>query len=307
VAARPAHLGRHATRLTAAALACAALLPACREAGSPDPAAVGGETDRAAEPRRIVSLIPATTEMLFAMGAGDRLVGVGTYDRFPPEVERIRRVGGLLDPDTERIITLEPDLVVVYDTQTELRQRLERAGIPYFSYRHRALSDVMDTIRALGVRIGAAEAADGVASTMERDLAAVRASVQARPRPRTLLVFGREPGTLRNVYASGGYGFLADLLDIAGGDNVFGDVDRESVQASTETILARRPDVIVELRYGRAVDRDVASVAGDWSVLESVPAVRNGRIHVLTGDEFVIPGPRVVLAAKRLAQVVHGR
>jgi iron complex transport system substrate-binding protein len=243
--------------------------------------------------------------MVFAMGAGDRLVGVGSYDRFPPEVDRIRRVGGLIDPDTEGIITLRPDLVVVYDTQVELMARLDRAGIAYFPYEHRALPDVMETIRTLGARMGLPEASEAVAAGMERDLEGVRASVRGLPRPRTLLVFGREPGALRNIYASGGYGFLADLLDAAGGDNVFGDVDRQSLQASTEMILARRPEAIVELRYGRAAGRDAASAAADWLALASVPAVRTRRIHVLTGDEFVVPGPRVVLAAQRLAEALH--
>jgi iron complex transport system substrate-binding protein len=245
--------------------------------------------------------------MLFAMGTGDRLVGVGSYDRFPPDVDRIRRVGGLLDPDTEGIIALRPDLVIVYDTQVELKQRLERAGIPYFSYEHRALPDVMETIRALGARIGAAAQAATVADAMEQDLADVGASVRERPRPLTMLVFGREPGSLRNVYVSGGYGFLADLLDIAGGENVLRDIERQSLQAGTEMMLTRRPEVIIELRYGEHLDsREVGLEIADWNVLASVPAVRNKRIHILTGDEFVVPGPRVVLAARRFAEALHG-
>ena len=80
------------------------------------------------------------------MGAGDRVVGVGNYDRFPPEVETRPRVGGLIDPDTEQILALRPDLVIVYNTQVELKQRLDRAGLPYLSYEHRALPDIMATI-----------------------------------------------------------------------------------------------------------------------------------------------------------------
>jgi iron complex transport system substrate-binding protein len=261
----------------------------------------------AAGPRRIVSLIPATTEMLFAIGAGERVVGVGSFDRFPSDVAQIPRVGGLIDPDTERIVRLRPDLVVVYNTQVDLKQRLDRAAIPYYSYEHRALPDIMATIRALGSRVGAAPRADVIASEMERGLAVVRASVAGRPRPKTMLVFGRDPGAfLRNVQASGGYGFLADLLDVAGGDNVFGDIERQSVPASTEMILTRRPDVIVELRYGanQALDEPAFDVS-PWTTVASVPAVRDRRIHVLTGDEFVIPGPRIVVAAQRLARVLH--
>ena len=260
----------------------------------------------AARPSRIVSLIPATTEMLFAMGAGDRLVGVGTYDRFPAEVARLPRVGGLIDPDTERILALRPDLVIVYNTQVELKQRLDRARLPYFSYEHRALPDIMTTVRVLGERVGARERAHAVADGMDHALAAVSATVAGQTRPRALLVFGRQPGTLRSVNASGGYGFLADLLNIAGAENVFNDIKQQSVQASTEMILARRPDVIVELKYGAAAPGlDVARELEPWTALASVPAVRNKRLYLLTGDEFVVPGPRIVLAAQRLAQALH--
>jgi iron complex transport system substrate-binding protein len=266
----------------------------------------GGGEAQERKPSRIVSVIPATTEMLFAMGAGNRLVGAGTYDRYPPEVDQLPRVGGLIDPDTERILALRPDLVIVYNTQVELKARLDRAGVPYFNYEHRAMPDIMATIRAIGTRIGAAEAAERVAGGMERALEQVRATVAGRPRPKTLLVFGREPGTLRGVYASGGYGFLADLLDVAGSDNVFGEIKQQSVQASTEMILARRPEVVVELRYGddrRAinVDRELEV----WQALPSLPAVRNKRLTLLAGDEFVVPGPRIVRAAERLARALH--
>ena len=266
----------------------------------------GGGEAQERKPSRIVSVIPATTEMLFAMGAGDRLVGAGTYDRYPPQVDKLPRVGGLIDPDTERILALRPDLVIVYNTQVELKARLDRAGVPYFNYEHRALPDIMETIRAIGARIGAAEPAERLAGDMESVLGKVRTTVAGRPRPKTLLVFGREPGTLRGVYASGGYGFLADLLDVAGSDNVFGDIKQQSVQASTEMILARRPDVVVELRYGddrRAINIDRELEV--WKALPSLPAVRNKRLTLLAGDEFVVPGPRIVSAAERLARALH--
>jgi len=259
-----------------------------------------------AAPRRIISIIPATTEMLFAIGAGDRVVGVGSFDRFPPDVDKLPRVGALINPDLERILALRPDLVVVYNTQVELKSALDRAAVPFFSYEHRAVPDIMATIRALGTRIGAASEAERVATEMERALAAVRQAVAGRPRPRTLLVFGREPGMLRGILASGGYGFLADVLDIAGSDNVFANVKQQSVQASSEMILGQRPDVIVELRYGddrRAVnvDRELET----WQSLPSLPAVRDRRLHLLVGDEFVVPGPRIVSAARRFASALH--
>lgn len=259
----------------------------------------------AEQPKRIVSLIPAVTEMIFAMGEGARVVGVSNYDRYPTQVAAIDHVGGLLDPNVERILALRPDLVIVYNTQQELKERLDRASIPYFSYEHRALPDVTATLRALGARIGSIEA-DRVASRMEADLDEIRRSVAGRKRPKTLLVFGREAGSLRNIDASGGYGFLHDMLEIAGGENVFADVRRQSVQVTIEMILARRPEVILELKYGDSRNAaDLERELRPWSALSSVPAVRSHQVHALVGDEFVIPGPRVVNATRRLAQTLH--
>ena len=261
---------------------------------------------RTVSPRRIISLIPATTEMLFAIGAADRLAGVGTYDRFPPEVERLPRVGGLLDPSVERILSLKPDLVIVYDTQAELKGQLERAGIPIFRYVHRGLADITETMRALGVRVGAASAADAAASRIEQQLAAIKARVARRPRLKTLLVFGREPGSLRRIEASGGYGFLHDVLEIAGGTDVLADLKRQSVQLSTESILARAPEAIIELHYGTSLRTDRLDAEHlVWNALPAVPAVKNNRVHLLVGDEFVVPGPRIVLAAERFARALH--
>lgn len=256
--------------------------------------------------RRIVSFVPAVTEMLFAIGAGDRVVGVSTYDRFPEAATRLPRVGGLLDPNAERLLSLRPDLVIVYGTQRDLRVQLDRARIPQFEYVHRDLADVTQTIRAVGRRIGAAAAAERAATDLERQLDAIRQRVAGRPRPRTLLVFGREAGSLRRIQASGGYGFLHDLLQLAGGEDVMGDVRRESVEMSTETVLARAPDVIVEVKYGRTLSAPaLARLVGEWDPLSAVPAVQRRQVYVLQGDEFVIPGPRLVEAARALAQALH--
>ena len=257
-----------------------------------------------AEAHRIISIIPATTEMLFAMGAGDRVVAVGSYDRFPPEVGKLPRVGALLDPDIERIIALRPDLVIVYGTQAELRTQLDRAQIAYFPYTHRGVPDITETIRSLGARVGVAARANALADRIERQLAAIRSRVADRSRPKTLLVFSREPGSLRNIDASGGVGFLHDMLEAAGGADVLGDVKRQAVNMTTEMVLARAPEVIIELRYARD-DTTGESDLRQWNALGSVPAVRSHRVYMLRGEEFVVPGPRLVEATERMARTLH--
>jgi iron complex transport system substrate-binding protein len=194
----------------------------------------------------------------------------------------------------------------VYSSQTELRRQLERAHLRMFEYTHRGLADVTDTVRALGRTIGMTARANAVADDIELRLAAVRQRVAGRTKPRTLLVFGREPGTLRQVNASGGYGFLHDLIELAGGADVLSDIPRESVQVSTEMILARAPEVILELHYGGSLDQSRLDAERTvWNALPAIPAVRRGRVHLLMGDELVVPGPRIVLAAERFARTLH--
>jgi len=256
-----------------------------------------------AQARRIISIIPSTTEMLFAMGAGDRVIAIGSYDNYPPEARKLPRVGALIDPNVEQILQMRPDLVVLYGTQTELKRRLDRANIPNYSYAHSGLADITQTIRSLGTRVGVAASAEALAARLERQLADIRARVAKRPRPKALLVFGREPGSLRNIDASGGVGFLHDMLETAGGTDVLGDIRRQSVAMTTEMVLARAPDVIVELRYSKD-DINNADMSA-WNRLAAVPAVRNHRVILLTGEEFVVPGPRVAQATERLAAALH--
>jgi iron complex transport system substrate-binding protein len=254
-----------------------------------------------ARPTRIISLVPAATEILFAVGAGPRVVAVSSFDRDPPEVAQLPRVGALLDPNVERILSLRPDLVVVYGSQHDLVQQLDRAGIAHLSFVHGGIAETLDAIKTIGEGTGDGERASRVVVEIRQQLDDIRGRVAGRSRPRTLIVFGHEPGSLRNLYASGGYGFLHDMLEIAGGEDVFADVKRESVQASTETILARAPEVIVEIR---ASDETTPGLDA-WQTLAAVPAVRDQRILLLQGSELVTAGPRIAVATRRLATALH--
>ncbi len=256
--------------------------------------------------RRIVSLVPNVTEMLFAVGAGPQVVGVSSYDDFPPETKALPRVGALLDPDTERIFSLRPDLVILYGSQAELEGQFARAGIRVYPYRHGGIGSVTQAIREVATLAGRAADGERVARDLASQLDAIRARVRGRPRPRTMLVIGRDAGALRGVYASGGVGFLHELLDIAGGNDLFGDVARESVQPSNEMMIVRAPEVIIELRPGTQPGAETLQrERAVWSLLASVPAVRNNRIHLLYGDYLLAAGPRLGRAADAIARVLH--
>jgi iron complex transport system substrate-binding protein len=283
-------------------MAFAVVLTACAP-GAAQPAA---ERHSARPPQRIVSIVPAVTEMLFAIGAGPHVVAVSSFDTWPPEVKGLTRVGALLDPDIERILRLQPDLVVVYGSAPEVREKLERAGIATFPYVMGGLGNLMGTVRRLGQAVGRTQEAEQVAAGLEARFDAIRARVAGRTRPRTLLVFGREPGALRGIDASGGVGFLADIVSLAGGENVLEGEKREAVRIGTEAIMAAAPEIVIDLHYGRTlsaeqIDRERAA----WQSLLALPAVREGRVALLVGDEFVVPGPRLADAAEAIADVLH--
>jgi iron complex transport system substrate-binding protein len=260
----------------------------------------------AQQPKRIVSLVPNVTEILFAIGAGPQVVAVSTYDVEPPEVRSLPTVGALVDPDTEKIISLRPDLVITYGSQAELQSQLTSANIPFFDYRHGGLDHIFVTMRTLGARTGHVAEAEKAAQTLRAAIDAVKSRVAGKRRPKTLLVFGREPGSLRNIYASAGRGFLHDMLVAAGGDDVLNDIQRESAQINTEMILARAPEVILELNSAnRLNEADLKRVIDPWMALSSVPAVKNRRVMVVLGSGLTVPGPRVAEGVDKLARALH--
>lgn len=286
---------RRVTRgVVALAVLCLAGIGGCRarDEAAPAPDVQGP---------RVVSLVPSATETLFAIGAGPQVVGVSSFDTLPADAGTRPRVGALLDPDVERILTLRPDLVVTYGSQTALHEHLRRAGIGMLTVRHGGIADVLELCQTLGQQTGHADEGRTLAETLRARLTAVRMRVEGKARPRVLFVFGREAGTLRQVWASGGIGYLHELLDVAGADNVFADVARENVQASTELLLARSPDVIVELQ----AERRAPEPTSPWLALPAIPAVRDGRIVTLDGAAFVVPGPRLAEAAEALARALH--
>lgn len=257
-------------------------------------------------PRRVISLVPAVTEMLFAIGAGDQVVGVSSFDHYPPAVETREKVGALIDPDFERILALKPDLVIVYGSQKDLMTRLDGVHIPMFTYIHAGLAEISPTMRELGERLGHPDEAARAAAALDRDLASIRAEYAKGPHPKTALIMGRETGALRGIFASGGFGFLHDMLDIAGATDVFADIKREGVQVSIEMLLTRAPDVILEVHPTESwTPAKLAAERAPWRALASLPAVRNNRIVELADDVMLVPGPRVAVGIRMIAKAIH--
>jgi iron complex transport system substrate-binding protein len=248
-------------------------------------------------PARVVSLAPSLTEIVYALGAGGRLVGVCAQCDHPPDVARVPRVGGYLVPSVEAVVHARPDLVVTVPSpgNREAVLALERTGVRILVVEDRTLADLWATIRALAAALDVAEAGERLVADVRGRLDALRARVAARPVRRVLVVIDHHP------LVAVGRGTLQDeLVTMMGGTNVAADAGAFWPPISVELVVARAPEVIVDAGMsGNGAARDL------FGGLGSIPAVRDGRIVALTDDGFFRAGPRLPEAAAALGAAIH--
>mgnify|MGYP005834961477 CR=1 FL=1 len=251
-------------------------------------------------------MAPSVVELLFAIGAGNRLVGVGDWCFQPPEAKSLPSVGGEFNPNFERILSLRPDLLIAQGRAEKLEDFCRRNAIPVLCFNTDTLSSLRSGLHLLGRAVGREGEADRLAAGILAELADVAARVAGRPRPKVFLCMGHSPGSLRGLATAHGGSLLSELLDIAGGENVFGDIPLPYPPVSKDQLLERQPDAILDIHAGEELGPEAHRILlADWQPMASIPAVRTGRIHVLTDDSLLIPGPRVGAVARRLAQVLH--
>jgi iron complex transport system substrate-binding protein len=262
----------------------------------------------AAPPRRIVSTAPSFTEMLFAIGAGGQVAGVTDCCFFPPEARQREKIGGYTDINYEKLLSLKPDLVVTADYARRMREHCATARFPVLELKTNSAADILDAIEQLGRVTGHDTEARALTSRLRGELDAIRAATRRPPR-RALLVIGRARGSFQGLLSVGPGGFLDDLLTCAGGTNVLADVNQPWPQINLETVLARKPEVIIEMigaaMGDRASDDEAAQRKQEWSRFGSVPAVASGRVGTLLSDHALIPGPRLVDTARALAELLR--
>lgn len=262
-----------------------------------------GETP--AQNWRIICGTPALAELVFALGAGDRVVGISEYTVWPPEALTKPRIGGWVNPDRERLTVLRPDIILTQGVHERLAAFATDMGVQFRSIPLEHFIDVLDQMEAIGTLLGVQENGRALRLRVETELAAVHASVAAAPPRRVAVLFSRPEGDMTSLTAIGPDGFLNELIKIAGGVNVFEDARGEYPQISKESLLMRQPEVIIELHAAPMSDARQGEVRNDWQVYNIIPAVRDGRIELLTDDFILIPGPRMAQTARRFAQAIH--
>lgn len=249
-------------------------------------------------PRRIVSLAPSVTETIFALGAGDRLVGVTTYCDYPADAKKIAKIGDFMNPSLEAVVAKKPDLVigVVGATDPVKAREMERLRLKVVLLPLSTLDDVLKSIRTIAAAAGYERAGNALAKKINAEIAAVGKRVFAAPRRSTLVIVGFQP-----VIAVGGKNFIDELISLAGGANIAGAASQPWLNLPDEYVVAKKPEVIIEAGMGS--ERGASQKR--WSDLKSVPAVRDGRIHSYPSDKILRPGPRVGEALGDLARLIH--
>jgi iron complex transport system substrate-binding protein len=245
---------------------------------------------------RAISLAPSLTEIVFAVGGGDKLIGDTTYCNYPAEAEKIQKVGDTISPNLEAIIALKPDVVLV-TTASQIEtfsKRLEEQHIAVFITDPKDLEGVYRSISTIGEILGTTEKAETLVAGLKKRVAAVEAKTESAPPYRVFVQISEEP-----LYAAGGPTFITDLIQRAGGFSVTEKINDAFPKLSKETALAMQPDVIL-ISAGDGNQKENSVFAGS-------PAVRNKKVFLIDGDLLSRPGPRSVDALEQIAEKLHGK
>lgn len=253
--------------------------------------------------QRIVSTAPSITETLFAMGLGPRVVAVTIFCKYPAEVVQLPKIGTYLKPDVEAILALHPDLVVVQKQANNLAESLARLHIAYVEVESHNLDQVYAGARAIGKAADASTGAEQMIRATQSQLQAIRAITATHPKPTVAFIVGHTAGRLEGMIAGSGTSYFSDLLETAGGKNVFMDAVTPYPKISLEEILSRNPDFILELSgESRPKQEEVVSL---WQSRRSLKAVTSGHVYAIPSGPFLVPGPRAVEAARIVLQILH--
>jgi len=263
----------------------------------------------AVTPQRIVSTAPSITELLYALGLGDRVVGVTRYCRYPPEAQLKPKIGDYTSPNIEAIAALRPDLIVVQTNPIHLAARLSNLKLHVLEINQENIAAIYKSIHDISAATGTEPAAAKLTSSIRDGLDKTRARVSTLPGVRMMFVIGRSPDRLDGLVVAGRASYLNEVIEIAGGENVFRDAMAAYPKVSLEEVMARNPEVIVDM--GDMADTvgvteaHKRTVIALWDRVPTLAAVKQHRVFAVASDIYVVPGPRVVDAARAFAEMLH--
>ena len=281
------------------ALVVAALSPCAAKATVSTIDDAGHTVTLPAPAQRVVSLAPHVTELLFAAGGGTKVVGAVAYSDYPPEAQKVPRVGDNRALDLERIAALKPDLIVIWrhgNAQQQL-DRLRDLHIPLFFSEPHKLDDVATSLTRLGVLLGTESTAQAAASTYRRDIAQLRARYAQRAPVSVFYEVWDQP-----LMSINGSHMISDVIALCGGRNVFATLDPLVPTVSTEAVLAANPDAIVTASQGATSPERPLPSFERWRAWPALTAVARGNLFAIDGDLLTRPAPRIAQGAAQLCK-----
>lgn len=263
-------------------------------------------SQQASERKGIISLAPHITETVFALGQGNRVIAVSDFCDYPSEAANLPRAGGYINPDLEKIAMLKPELVIVQGKHQAVADFGTMNKINILNVDMDSLDGIDSGIAEIGKALGCETKATELREKNRKELDSVSEAVKDRPRPKVLAITMRQNHDLNSLYTANYESFVSELVEVAGGANVFASADTTYLEASKESVVLRAPDVIVEFHAGETLDdAEKEKYKEDWSELSSIPAVKRGRIFLITESYALRPGPRVGEIARILARCIH--
>jgi iron complex transport system substrate-binding protein len=251
--------------------------------------------------------------MLYALGLGDRVVGVTRYCRYPPEAQLKPKIGDYTSPNLEAIAALKPDLVVIQTNPVRLAERLGALRLKSLEVNQENIAALYNSIRVVGDAAGVAPRAGQLVESIRSKLEQIRQRAAALPHKRLMFVIGRTPNRLDGLVVVGKASYLNEIMEIAGGENVFRNAVAAYPTVSLEEVLARNPQVIVDMGdmsdtvevSEPNLDAHKREVVALWQRMGTVEAVKQHHVFAVASDIFVVPGPRVVNAAAAFLEMLH--
>ena len=249
-------------------------------------------------PRRIVSLAPSITETVFALGFGNRLVGVTSHCDYPAEAKRLPKIGDFMSPSLEVIAAKQPDLVIGVTGATDpaKAREIERLGIKITLVSVSSVSEILSSFKRIAALLGDPDAGATLVEKITAQFGKVKRRIAPAPRRSTLLAVG-----LRPLVAVGGKNFLDELITLAGGENIAGNASQPWLNLPDEYVVAKAPQVIIQAGMGS----DAGGPTRQWSDLKSIPAVKERRVYTYNSDKILRPGPRIGEGLEEIARLIH--
>ncbi len=261
------------------------------------------KTSETIEARQIISLAPSITQTILYLGSHDRLVGVTSFCVIPDSLSPVERVGGYIDPNFERMITLKPDLAILYEEHAQVRSFLDQHGIAYLPIKCNTLSEICSSFVLIGRACGRPREADTLVARFQQALAVPTAG---QPGRKVLVCIGRDDarsGSISRIYIAGRKTFYNEILESLGAKNAYPDSLVAYPQVSAEGVISMAPDIILDVSFSMA-NQPCEKLQTDWRGLSMVPAVKNNSIYCMDKDDATLPGPGLLRFISELREIL---